>query len=166
MTTLLHSSEHRPWYREGSVWLIIAFPVIAIIGCAITIVIAIASSDGLVADDYYKQGLAINQTIARDEEARALGLKAVVRLRDGEVRVSLEAQTQMPESVLLTLVHPTRAGEDQALQLKRSGEDYVAPFTHLSAGRWNIRLEDESRSWRMICTVQFPTETTVRISGG
>ena len=35
-----------------------------------TTVLAFTSSDGLVADDYYKQGLAINKTLKREERAR------------------------------------------------------------------------------------------------
>ena len=43
-------------------------------GGLITLWLAITSFDGLVADDYYKQGLAINQTLARADAAQELRL--------------------------------------------------------------------------------------------
>ena len=51
-----------------------------------TTVLAFTSSDGLVADDYYKQGLAINKTLKREERARALDMNVV--LETGQWRLA------------------------------------------------------------------------------
>lgn len=154
----------RPWYRERLVWMLIALPASAIVAGIITIVIAVRTTDGLVADDYYKQGLAINQTIARDELARSRGLRAVLELREGQVRVSLTAESgDLPPSVRLTLVHPTRAGEDQAVRLARRDQVYVGELGRVSAGRWGIRIEDEDGLWRMSGSAYLPSEGAVRI---
>lgn len=161
------NSQKRPWRFEKSIALVIALPVLAIIGCLITIVIAIRTNDGLVADDYYKQGLAINQTIARDEKAAALGLEALVQLSEGQIVVQMSANGGgLPQKVLLTLVHPTRSGADQQVWLSRVGERYEGPIGPLSTGRWQIRLEDEARSWRMNGAAYVPNEATVRILAG
>ena len=50
----------KPWYREPWVWLMIALPASAVVGGIITIYLAVSTSDGLVVDDYYKRGKAIN----------------------------------------------------------------------------------------------------------
>ena len=49
-----------PWYRQRWPWFLIALPASAVIGSAITAVLAVRTFDGPVAADYYKQGLAIN----------------------------------------------------------------------------------------------------------
>ena len=53
------SATHRPWYRHGWVWFLAGIPASAIIAGSITIWIAVSTADSLVADDYYKEGLAI-----------------------------------------------------------------------------------------------------------
>ena len=53
-----------------------AGPAVVIVAGVITLWLAVRSSDGLVTDDYYKQGLAVNQVLERDHRAAALGLRA------------------------------------------------------------------------------------------
>jgi len=162
MTT---NAPRRPWYREKLVWMVVGLPASAIVAGIITLVIATRTSDDLVADDYYKQGLAINQTLARDEAARQLGLVVVIELRDGQVKARLDSRVSapLPERIVLTLVHPTRAGQDQQTLLTRQGDFYAGKIAYPSAGRWQVHVEDESRSWRMNATAQSPSETTLRI---
>ena len=50
-----------------------AGPGLVVVAGIATAVIAFRGADGLVADDYYKQGLGINRQIARDQAARDLG---------------------------------------------------------------------------------------------
>jgi hypothetical protein len=72
--------DSTPWFRQRWPWLLIAGPAIVVVAGIVTIWLAIRSDDGLVADDYYKQGLAINQVIGRAERAQALGLTAKVTI--------------------------------------------------------------------------------------
>ena len=65
-----------PWYKQFWPWFLIFFPATAVIAGIITIIIAIKTDDGLVKDDYYKAGLAINQTLERKQKAHDLGLSA------------------------------------------------------------------------------------------
>ena len=55
----------RAWYREPLVWLLISFPLTAVIAGFFTLYLAIISSDGLVVDDYYHRGKEINKSLAR-----------------------------------------------------------------------------------------------------
>jgi uncharacterized protein len=80
----------RAWYREPWPWLVMAPPAVAVVAGLATVWIAVANADGLVVEDYYRQGLAINKVIAREERARALGLSARVELGGGMLRVRLE----------------------------------------------------------------------------
>ena len=82
----------RPWYREPWVWLMIAFPMTAVIAGMTTIYLAVSTADGLVVDDYYKRGKAINMDLARDAAAARYQLKASIDidLQDNSVQLLLE----------------------------------------------------------------------------
>jgi hypothetical protein len=140
----------RPWYREPWPWLLMSGPAAVIVAGAYTTLLAYRSSDGLVADDYYKQGLAINKTLKREERARLLDLKASAAfdLSGGRVRVVL-AGAQQPPWMLLLLTHPTRAGMDRRIELRHVGDGNYAGAADAAdlAGRWNTVLE--TAEWRM-----------------
>ena len=139
----------KPWYREPWPWLLMSGPAAVLLAGAVTMWIAFASADGLVAEDYYKQGLAINKRLGREEAARGLGLEAAVAFRDGKILVELKGQN--PEVIFVHLAHATRAGYDQRLRLTpvRPGV-YEASLPPLAAGRWRIAIEDPRGAWRIV----------------
>ena len=77
------------WYREPWVWLLIFFPLAAVVGGMVTLYLAVTTSDGLVVDDYYKRGKAINRDLARDTVAAQHRLVASLELYPGDNRVQL-----------------------------------------------------------------------------
>jgi hypothetical protein len=126
-----------------------AAPAAAIVGGAVTIWLAVASADGLVAEDYYRRGLAINQELKREAEAARLGLTARMESGAGRLRVALEGAA--PEALFAQLVHPTRAGHDQRLRLARVGPAlYETELPELPAGRWRVILQDPRGEWRIV----------------
>ena len=58
----------KPWWQYGHVWLIIAGPAAVIVAGFVTLAIAIKTPDPVVAEDYYKRGLNINQTLAAEKD--------------------------------------------------------------------------------------------------
>lgn len=140
----------RPWYREPWPWLLMAAPAAAVIGGAITLWLALASADGLVADDYYKQGLAINRELRRERTAAERGIAAVVEAREGALRVALSGRAE-PEALFVQLVHATRAGHDERLRLPRVAPGlYQGELPSLAAGRWRVVIEDPRGEWRLV----------------
>jgi len=99
----------KPWYREPWPWLLMAGPAIVVVAGIVTAWIAVKNEDGLVADDYYKQGLAINQVIRRETAGAALDMRARVLFGENRVRVFLTGAA-LPQELVLRLVHRTRAG--------------------------------------------------------
>src|SRR5512143_2669949 len=93
----------RPWYREPWPWILMAGPVATIIAGAATAWLAVASDDGLVADDYYRRGLAINQELRRERAAVARGLVARIEAGRGELRLRLEGRGALPEALFVKL---------------------------------------------------------------
>ena len=140
-----------PWYREPWPWLLMAGPAIVVVAGFVTLAFAIQSSDGLVADDYYKQGKAINMTLTRDAQARALGYRAQLNLNaNGQVALRFDDALPASTALKLTLHHPTRAGFDREILLRRVADNsYMAAMPPIDASRWSMTLEDEARTWRL-----------------
>ncbi|MGQ0579799.1 MAG: FixH family protein [Betaproteobacteria bacterium] len=139
----------KPWYREPWPWLLIAGPATVIVAGVVTAWIAMMNEDGLVADDYYKQGLAINQVIRRESAAAALDMRARVLFGENRVRVLLTG-SGLPRELVLRLVHRTRAGLDREVRLiNRANGWYEGGLATTASGRWNLLLEDGDRSWRL-----------------
>lgn len=152
-----------PWYRESWPWLLMSGPALVIVAGAITIWIAVATSDGLVSDDYYKQGLAINQTLDRGVLAARHGYRAELRFDAGrrEVVLTLAAAADAPRPELLRLrvVHPTRAGRDALVLLRHSADGiYRGVAPELAAGRWLLVLEDADAVWRIDGELRHPEQ--------
>lgn len=137
-----------PWYRQRWPWILMSGPAIVLVAGVITTWIAFDSADGLVADDYYRKGLAINKVIAREEKARSLGLTADIDSKGGRLRVRLAGDA--PEAIFAHLVHATRSGFDARLRLARGADGaYEAALPALPPGRFRLALEDPRGTWRI-----------------
>lgn len=147
----------KPWYREPWPWLLMLGPLAAVVMGAVMIVLAVGSNDGLVVDDYYKRGLAINQTLERERRADALSVTAALEFA-GDLRrvtLALDQRGAPPEALMLRLVHPTRAGQDQqVLLVPRGAGRYDGTLSQPMPGRWHLLLEDADRAWRLTGTWQ------------
>jgi hypothetical protein len=86
----VNSEAARPWYQEPWPWILAAGPAIVVVAGIFTAWLAVISNDGLVTDDYYRKGLAANQTIARSEQATRLGLVAGIRIAEDRLSVRLQ----------------------------------------------------------------------------
>ena len=144
-----------PWYREPWPWLLMLGPAVVVVAGVITAWLAFSSSDGLVDDDYYKQGLAVNQRIHRDREAFERGLEAeLVLSSDGrQLAVTLRSQKKdLPPPVLtVRLAHPTVAGRDLTMALAMDAYGiYRADVPGALPGRWLVSVEDASLNWRLV----------------
>jgi hypothetical protein len=138
-----------PWYRHRWPWLLISGPAAVLVAGAVTTWIAFASADGLVAEDYYKQGMAINKAIAREELAAQLGLSLDFEITRHSIVVNLRGAA--PEALFVRLAHATRAGHDRRLRLAPTGQGrYEAELPELPAGRWRIVVEDPRGTWRIV----------------
>lgn len=158
------SAPLTPWYRQPWPWLLMAPPLVAVVAGFVTLWIAISSDDGLVTDDYYKRGLAINRTLERVEFARTMELQAELAMQGSSVSVAMTARegVSLPQRLRLILVHPTRGGLDQVVELERDGEGrYRGASREVAAGRWNILLEDAEKMWRLDAQVRLPEEKRI-----
>lgn len=142
-------------------------PAVVIVAGVITTWLAVVSNDGLVTDDYYKQGLTVNQQLGRDHHASDLGLRADLMRSGMGVRLLLGAQDEkaFPKEIVVKLAHPTRAGLDQALQMVSQGQGfYNGRLSHDVSGRWLVSIEDPAGEWRLQGEWQVDSEEPLRLT--
>lgn len=158
-TTLTPKMPATPWYRQGWPWFLIAIPATSVVAGFVTLYLAITTFDGLVVDDYYKEGRAIVQTIGRTERAIELGLHARLNVRSESIRLNLGAADaiSVPQRIVLSITHPTRGGQDQQLLIEGTGGVFEAALEPLATGRWLFQIEDEARSWRLNGAAYLPS---------
>ncbi len=62
----------QPWWKYGHVWLVISGPLVVVLAGLVTTWIAFSQQDPVLAQDYYRQGLNINKTLAAHAAQGAL----------------------------------------------------------------------------------------------
>ena len=144
----------KPWHRHKLVWMLISIPGVAVIMGVVMIWLAVSTNDGLVVDDYYKEGLAINRDLKRDDEAVALGLGAQLTIEQTGDLVTLNFDkgklAEYPATLELGLYFTTHTGFDQKLQLLRGLDGKYVGYLHgkLRDGAWNVEVAGDN--WRLM----------------
>ncbi|MBS1140446.1 MAG: hypothetical protein H6R13_1899 [Proteobacteria bacterium] len=159
-------SDNQPWYKERWPWILMAGPAVVIVAGIITLWLAVVSNDGLVTDDYYKQGLAVNQQLRREHQAGSLGLRADVMRAGPNIRLLIgsDGEAKLPTAITLKLAHPTRAGQDQLVQMTSEGQGfYSGKMAAEVTGRWLVSIEDPAGEWRLQGEWQADSEEPLRL---
>ena len=143
-----------PWYKQFWPWFIISIPAATVVAAIITINIAIKTDDGLVVDDYYKEGLAINEDKARERKAGEMQISAELSLdENGLIIARLPEHAAYLPFLMLKLTHPGDASKDLELPLANKGN---AVFTS------NDPLAGTNIHWHLVIT---PPDTDWKLSG-
>ncbi len=146
------SSMNRPWYKEPYVWMLIGIPLSSVIFGAFFITKAMTTKDTLVRDNYYKDGLAINQEMKWDQEAKNLGLHFEVSVNGNTATAKqLMSRLDAPTIIQLKFSHPTLKDKDLDVLLQR-GEDnktFTGFIDDFAPSRYYLQLESPEQSWRI-----------------
>jgi hypothetical protein len=158
--------QQKPWYRHAWVWLLLAVPATAVIVGMFLLYFAITTNDGLVVDDYYERGKAINRDLARDQAALMHQLTARLDFDKAGSRVLLTLQSHdyvLPRQPRLSFLHPTQQGFDQHVMLTRVSEGHYSGAIHeLKRGKWYVQLEADD--WRLSGRLYIPLTAPVVLS--
>jgi len=139
----------KPWHKYPLVWMMVLIPFTAVIMGVVMIWLAIDTDDGLVADDYYKQGLEINRVIKRDKKAAELGLSAIIEFDNSTriIRVQFDKGSLefFPKSLPLHLQHATREKSDITVLLDHGmANQYIGHVNQsISEGIWYFEISDK-----------------------
>lgn len=168
MSDTVHSHNDeasRPWYRQPWFWFLVLFPAMSITYCIIAITISLNTQSSMVVDDYSKEGLGINQSLARDALAVDLGLEASILQSGRNLEVTLdshEAAAVAPDYLVLQLFHPTLGEQDRVIQLRSVGPgQYRGQIAGNIEGRWYLDLSGPSTDWRIKGEGRFPVESGI-----
>jgi hypothetical protein len=156
-----------PWYRQFWPWFIISIPALTIVAAMITITIAVKTNDGLVVDDYYKEGLAINEDKQRVRKAAALEISAELSLdENGMIRARLPETVSALPFLMLTLTHPGDASKDLELPLANIGNALFTSKDPLTgtAINWHVVITPPDTDWKLSGRWRPDTMNTIQIA--
>ncbi len=158
------------WFKQPWALFVLGILLVDVVFALIFVGRSISGADDVVASDYYKQGLAINERLAKEERAKDFGLEAAVAFDQTdevvEVSVNFNAFSELEDTVILRLIHPVSEDLDQQFILQRAEDSLL--FEGLGQGdlshRWYIQIEPLSRSsWMLNGELDLSVRNTVRL---
>jgi hypothetical protein len=149
----------KSWYHFPWVWGLILIPMSAVVFGVLMFVMAGMHRDDLVVDDYYKDGMAINQRLLMDSRARELNVHA--RLTElSEFRLVFEIENASDSAIRLNLYHVTSRQKDRQVVLVPDDDPVDSSSAYSSdnpeivsllktEGVWYIELTGVDDQWRL-----------------
>ncbi len=117
MDSILHTEKSKPvrWYHEPWAWLVVGGPAIIVVASLFMAYLAFSGADYVVAPDYYKRGLAINQDIRRDLTASEREMAADLRIDQAThaITLKLSGKGKLPATLQLTVSRPAGNGDKE-----------------------------------------------------
>ncbi len=169
--TLRHVEPAKPWHREFWPWFIVALLGMVVVASFITLGIAIHFDDSVVRDNYYKEGLAINQEQKLDERARTEKISAQLTFEQQGIRLDLRGvavasranhAAQQASKMTLQFIHPLHADNDLTVTLTEVVDGtYIGTLPQLLHGRWDIDLQPaQASTWRLRSRIDMDAAKT------
>jgi hypothetical protein len=161
------TEQSKPWHKHPLVWMMIAIPFSAVVMGVVMIWLALDTDDGLVADDYYKQGLEINDVISLDKKATELKLNAVIKfnITDKVINVTFDKGLldNYPNTLELNFQHATHANSDVFVELNHGINDSYIGYLQqtLSEGIWYFEVSDDD--WKLNARSYVRAENVIQL---
>lgn len=154
----LSAEAARPWYRQPWLWFLLSVPIASVILSSIMVTVAVSSRDSMVSDNYYKDGMAINQTIGQDQAADRLQLQPALSIdANGMIVLAFDAALNPPEPwLMLKIIHPTLGDRDVELKLLPTESGFSAELPAPLQGRWILDLYSHDKAWRIREQIEIP----------
>lgn len=156
--------NQKPWYKQFWPWFLIALPLSSVIAGITTLLIAANTTDSMVVDDYYKDGLAINESLAKKEQAKKLGVYAELNFEDKRISLTVTAKKVIKDSLFLEFQHATLSEKDFRLALKKDAKgNYYSELDKDVSGKWFISLYPYQKEWEVEKQVTLPSSLRVTL---
>ena len=164
----MEMNKPNPWYKEPWPWFFLA-PITAsmIVGFSM-LGVAIDTNDGLVTDDYYRQGVLYNENLERDEKAKELGITGSLTMDEltGDVLLTIDfGQAEPSATIDGAFRSPTRARDDILFKLEAVKPGfYLASIPSMAPGPRNLELVAPDNSWRITSRVLLPLKEPLSVA--
>lgn len=137
-------------HSKSWLWLVLGLPLAAVIGCLITMSIAIKFKDPIVGNDYYKRGKSIHLERASYQEAKRKNLAFSVVIHPQELILKQVSGDYYLEDLRVNLYHPTLANKDikQLVKQRKDGSYRVKLAFPLNSKR-HVELQNTDKTWRL-----------------
>ena len=120
----------------------------------------------MVQDDYFKKGMAINQSIEKVQLAKDKKLVASIKI-DKEnklITIDLAGEKITANRINLFFSHPTQTDKDRTVTLdKLSDTQFVGELPDLSQAYWHIRLADLDDNWHLKARWHYPESGQITV---
>ncbi|MBV8632972.1 MAG: FixH family protein [Burkholderiaceae bacterium] len=157
-----------PWYKHRWPWILMSGPLIVVVAASFSGWLAFTRQDALVADDYYKQGTAINQDLKRETKAASLGLNLnMVYLPQSRILSGALTSFGHPHAgtFTVTLAHATDPNKDIVLRVE---PDVTGHFEigmpGFEASLWKVTIENATHQWRLNGEWKWPQDAAVELA--
>jgi len=147
---------------ERNYWPVILFsiPFSAVLFGIFMISTTLYFPDDLVVDNYYKDGMAINELLAQDEFAKALSIEVSLNSLT-ENRLELSIAGARDSAIAMSLFHVTDQSLDISFTLvPEEGYLYSVDSPDLNVlgqkGVWYIELKGADSAWRVKQRIETP----------
>lgn len=161
-----NGQEFKPWYKQGWPWFVISFPLLTVVAGIATYFIAANQPHSMVQDDYFKKGMAINQSIGKLQLAKDKMLVASITT-DKEsklITIDLKGEKIAAKRLNLFFSHPTQTAKDHSVTLDNlSGSEFIGELPELAQAYWHIRLADTDDNWHLKARWNYPESDQIKI---
>ena len=153
-----------PWYKQFWLWFIVT-PLLVVFVLGFTMLyLAIKTNDGVVVDNYYKDGKGIFVRNDEDALARAKDLRANLLWVDDRLLVTLTGNlTPLPEALKLLFIFPTAEAGDVSVLLHHQGlGQYRGRLAEPVIGTRQLQIQPigASLTWRLHASGTLPPAST------
>lgn len=154
---------NQPW-----LWFTLAPLILSVVLGLTMLAISIKVQDGLVTDDYSKEGLAINERIEREVTAKEKNIQISLKFDDvtgdfvADFKSDLEAY---PEKLLLEIIHPVKSDLDVIVYLTHQiNGRYIGQLAQTVQQKRYLRVSDpDNNIWVLVDEFQFPLKDTITL---
>ena len=122
---------------------------------------ALNSPRDLVIDNYYKEGLGINQELSKKQMAVDLAIQAKLEVDNLTGEILLVTMNATDDSLSLKLAHAALESKDFHVPLNKIAENqYRGTLTQTLVGNWNAYLESTT-GWQMTGRLDMTQSNTL-----
>ncbi len=158
----MNTNTNSPWFKQIWPWFIISFPLLTVIAGIITYYIAADNPVSLVQDNYFKEGLAINQVIHQQKKAKELNISATLNAEKTSqlLFVTLASTNINITSLQVIFSHPTQEKLDKQIIFDALGfNEFAAQLPDLPQAKWHVQLIDKNNGWLLKGRWNYPQKT-------